>query len=42
MTIQLIGKDDSSFDNSEVMTGRWQAYIDAFVSVCFHPPPCFD
>ncbi|KAG6837451.1 hypothetical protein H0H93_008994 [Arthromyces matolae] len=32
MTIQLIGKDDSSFDDSEVLTGRWQAYIDAYVS----------
>ncbi|ESK96394.1 histone deacetylase sin3 component [Moniliophthora roreri MCA 2997] len=32
MTIQLIGKDDSSFENSEVLTGRWQAYIDSFVS----------
>lgn len=33
MTIQLIGKDDSSFDDSEVLTGRWQSYIDSFVSV---------
>ncbi|KAG5651812.1 hypothetical protein H0H81_007335 [Sphagnurus paluster] len=33
MTVQLIGKDDSSFDDSEVLTGRWQAYIDSFVSV---------
>ncbi|KAF5380136.1 hypothetical protein D9615_006181 [Tricholomella constricta] len=32
MTVQLIGKDDSSFDDSEVLTGRWQAYIDSFVS----------
>ncbi|KAL0570127.1 hypothetical protein V5O48_011832 [Marasmius crinis-equi] len=32
MTIQLIGKDDSRFENSEVLTGRWQAYIDSFVS----------
>jgi len=31
MTFQLIGKDDSSFDDSEVLTGRWQAYIDAYV-----------
>ena len=34
MTVQLIGKDDSSFDDSEVLTGRWQSYIDSFVSVC--------
>jgi hypothetical protein len=33
MTIQLIGKDDSSFGDSEVLTGRWQAYIDSYVSV---------
>jgi paired amphipathic helix protein Sin3a len=33
MTIQLIGKDDSSFDDAEVLTGRWQAYIDSYVSV---------
>ena len=33
MTIQLIGKDDSSFDDSEVLTGRWQSYIESFVSV---------
>ncbi|KAJ7650581.1 hypothetical protein FB45DRAFT_888175 [Roridomyces roridus] len=32
MTLQLIGKDDSSFDDSEVLTGRWQSYIDSFVS----------
>ncbi|KAF7375062.1 Histone deacetylase complex, SIN3 component [Mycena sanguinolenta] len=31
MTFQLIGKDDSSFDDSEVLTGRWQSYIDSFV-----------
>ncbi len=34
MTIQLIGKDDASYNDSEVMTGRWQAYIESFVSVC--------
>lgn len=34
MTAQLLGKDDSSFDDSEVSTGRWQAYIDSFVAVC--------
>jgi hypothetical protein len=33
MTIQLIGKDDGNFDDTEVLTGRWQSYIDAFVSV---------
>ena len=33
MTFQLIGKDDSSFDDSEVLSGRWQFYIDAYVSV---------
>jgi paired amphipathic helix protein Sin3a len=33
MTIQLIGKDDTSFDDSEVLTGRWQSYIDSFVTV---------
>ncbi|KAG6865545.1 hypothetical protein C0991_001549 [Blastosporella zonata] len=32
MTAQLIGKDDSSFDDSEVLTGRWQSYIDSYVS----------
>ncbi|KAH6909564.1 hypothetical protein BKA70DRAFT_1385698 [Coprinopsis sp. MPI-PUGE-AT-0042] len=32
ITIQLIGKDDSSFDDSEVLTGRWQSYIDSYVS----------
>ncbi|KAF8067547.1 histone deacetylase complex, SIN3 component [Lyophyllum atratum] len=32
MTVQLIGKDDSSFDDSEVLTGRWQSYIESFVS----------
>ncbi|KAF8893642.1 hypothetical protein CPB85DRAFT_1230305 [Mucidula mucida] len=32
MTIQLIGKDDTSFDDSEVLTGRWQEYIKAYVS----------
>ncbi|KAI0074966.1 hypothetical protein K474DRAFT_1773588 [Panus rudis PR-1116 ss-1] len=32
VTIQLLGKDDSSFDDSEVVTRRWQAYIDSYVS----------
>ncbi|EIW74380.1 hypothetical protein CONPUDRAFT_140506 [Coniophora puteana RWD-64-598 SS2] len=31
MTIQLLGKDDDTVD-SEIMTERWQAYVDAFVS----------
>ncbi|KAK0442132.1 histone deacetylase complex, SIN3 component [Armillaria borealis] len=30
VTMQLIGKDDSSFDDSEVLTGRWQAYIKSY------------
>lgn len=34
VTIQLLGKDDASFDDSEVQTGRWQAYMDSYVSVC--------
>jgi len=33
MTAQRLGKDDSSFDDSEISTGRWQAYIDSYVSV---------
>ncbi|KAI0938381.1 hypothetical protein AcW1_010256 [Taiwanofungus camphoratus] len=33
VTVQLLGKDDSSFDDSEVLTGRWQAYVDSFVLV---------
>ncbi|KAI0371352.1 hypothetical protein BV20DRAFT_965547 [Pilatotrama ljubarskyi] len=32
ITIQLIGKDDGSYDDSEVHTGRWQSYIESFVS----------
>lgn len=38
MTIQLMGKDDGSFDDYDVYTGRWQAYIDSFVSVSFSVP----
>ena len=34
ITMQLIGKDDSSYDDAEVLTGRWQAYIDSYVKVC--------
>ncbi|KAF8869638.1 hypothetical protein CPB84DRAFT_1754931 [Gymnopilus junonius] len=32
MTIQLIGRDDATFDDSEALSGRWQTYIDAYVS----------
>ncbi|KAJ8087508.1 hypothetical protein PM082_006339 [Marasmius tenuissimus] len=32
ITVQLIGKDDSRFENSEVLTERWQTYIDSYVS----------
>ncbi|KAF5369896.1 hypothetical protein D9758_001057 [Tetrapyrgos nigripes] len=32
MTVQLLGKDDSSFNDAEVLTGRWQSYIDSYVS----------
>ncbi|KAI0336648.1 hypothetical protein GY45DRAFT_1332746 [Cubamyces sp. BRFM 1775] len=32
MTIQLIGKDDGAYDDSEVLTGRWQSYMESFVS----------
>jgi len=32
MTIQLIGRDDGTFDESEALSGRWQNYIDAYVS----------
>jgi len=32
LTVQLIGKDDSSYTDSEVLTGRWQAYIDSYVA----------
>ena len=37
VTFQLIGKDDSSFDDSEVLSGRWQFYVDAYVSVGDNP-----
>ena len=33
MTIQLLGKDDSGLEDSEILTGRWQSYIDSYVSV---------
>ncbi|KAF5380698.1 hypothetical protein D9757_007032 [Collybiopsis confluens] len=32
LTVQLIGKDDTSYDDSEVLTGRWQTYVDSYVS----------
>ncbi|KAL4252934.1 Transcriptional regulatory protein Sin3-like protein [Abortiporus biennis] len=32
VTIQLLGKDDSNFDDSEVMTGRWQSYVDSYIT----------
>jgi len=32
MTIQLLGKDDSGLEDSELLTGRWQSYIDSFVA----------
>ncbi|KAJ3857747.1 histone deacetylase complex, SIN3 component [Lentinula lateritia] len=32
LTIELIGKDDLSYDDSEVLTGRWQTYIDSYVA----------
>ena len=34
MTIQLLGKDDTRIDDSEMLVERWQAYVDSFVSVC--------
>lgn len=33
MTVQLLGKDDSGLEDSELLTGRWQGYIDSFVAV---------
>ncbi|KZT20179.1 hypothetical protein NEOLEDRAFT_1182706 [Neolentinus lepideus HHB14362 ss-1] len=32
MTIQLLGKDDASDNDPEVLSGRWQSYLDSFVS----------
>lgn len=42
VTIQLLGKDDSSFDDSEALTGRWQAYVESYVSVSstLYRPTC--
>jgi hypothetical protein len=36
ITIQLLGKDDINFDDSEVLTERWQTYIDSFVQARCH------
>ena len=34
MLMQLLGKeDDEVVEDPEYLTGRWQAYVDAFVSV---------
>lgn len=33
LTFQLLGKEDANFDDVDVYTGRWQAYIDSYVSV---------
>ncbi|KAH8992694.1 hypothetical protein EDB92DRAFT_541726 [Lactarius akahatsu] len=32
LTFQLLSKDGSSLDDAEVLSGRWQAYVDGFVS----------
>ncbi|KAI0263083.1 hypothetical protein BC834DRAFT_939102 [Gloeopeniophorella convolvens] len=32
MTCQLLSKDGSSLDDAEVLSGRWQAYVEGFVS----------
>ena len=32
ITFQLLSKDGSSLDDAEVLSGRWQAYVDGFVS----------
>ncbi|KAH9932297.1 uncharacterized protein B0H18DRAFT_987465 [Fomitopsis serialis] len=32
VTVQLFGKDDSRFVDSEALTGRWQAYVQSYVS----------
>ncbi|KAF8156921.1 hypothetical protein B0H34DRAFT_711197 [Crassisporium funariophilum] len=31
-TIQLIGKDDSSYDDSELLHSRWESYMDTYAS----------
>ena len=32
ITLQLFSKDSSSLDDAEVLSGRWQAYVEGFVS----------
>ena len=32
ITFQLLSKDSSGLDDAEVFSGRWQAYIEGFVS----------
>ncbi|KIP11841.1 hypothetical protein PHLGIDRAFT_27677 [Phlebiopsis gigantea 11061_1 CR5-6] len=32
VTIQLLGKDDSDDDDTEVQTGRWEAYVQSYAS----------
>ena len=32
LTFQLLSKDGSSLDDAEVLSGRWQAYVEGFVS----------
>ena len=33
LTFQLLGRDEAAEDDSEVASGRWQAYIESFVAV---------
>lgn len=37
VTIQLLGKDDPSFDDSNVQSGRWDAYVKSFIAVSAAP-----
>ena len=32
ITFQLLSKDCLSLDDAEVLSGRWQAYVEGFVS----------
>jgi hypothetical protein len=32
ITFQLLGKDGSSLDDAEVLSGRWHSYVKGFVS----------
>ena len=34
VTIQLLGKDDPGFDNADILTQRWQEYIESYARVC--------